>query len=331
MPRDWHVTCQFKQEIVPSSTFSFTHPHFYYQRTRWLSWLEALKWSSASQCVCTLVLWWIQTGAEWYGYFTWYFRVYMKCAQRCTTWLWPELQSESCVGHVHALCCTELKSCAVRLWVERQWEPLSRKCCNRYGRVLGPNTMLPSWRVRVYLCLYVHMVLCPCMCLLSWQRPAAHSSNIDGCRHVILHISSSYRWKMKCKKAPGITFVSHHIWVCILIYKYFKSVFLGLVWAVNVNVSSCYSFTPLPFYIPFSVTLIMMYCEVMSAVIMNCRKSHWRCSEYSYQCVLIFKYSHWYSREKAQNRARNLWSLKHFPGPETEGLQLVPVWRGAGS
>lgn len=225
----------------------------------------------------------------------------------------------------------KLKSCAVRLWVERQWEPLSRKCCNRYGRVLGPNTMLPSWRVRVYLCLYVHMVLCPCMCLLSWQRPAAHSSNIDGCRHVILHISSSYRWKMKCKKAPGITFVSHHIWVCILIYKYFKSVFLGLVWAVNVNVSSCYSFTPLPFYIPFSVTLIMMYCEVMSAVIMNCRKSHWRCSEYSYQCVLIFKYSHWYSREKAQNRARNLWSLKHFPGPETEGLQLVPVWRGAGS
>lgn len=90
----------------------------------------------------------------------------------------------------------------------------------------------------VYLCLYVHMFLLPCMCLLSWQRPAIHSRNIDGCRHVILHISSSYGWKMKCKKAPGITFVSHHIWVCILIYKYFKSVFLGLVWAVNVNVSS---------------------------------------------------------------------------------------------
>lgn len=104
----------------------------------------------------------IQTGATWYGYFTWYFRVNMNCAPRCTTWLWPALQSESCVSHVHALCCTELKSCAVRLWVERQWEPLSRKCCNRYGRVLGANTMLLSWRVLVCTCVY----MCTCFCFL---------------------------------------------------------------------------------------------------------------------------------------------------------------------
>lgn len=51
---------------------------------------------------------------------------------------------------------------------------------------------------------------------------------------------------MEMKKAPGTAFVTHHIWVCIFIYKCFKKSLFFRTWsAVNVDVSCCYGFTPL--------------------------------------------------------------------------------------
>ena len=105
-------------------------------------------------------------------------------------------------------------------------------------RVCGPNSTLLSWCVYVRICVYTCtcfcVIVCVSMCLLPWRRPAAHSSYINGCRHVILHISNSYGWKMEMKKAPETAFVTHHIWVCIFIYKCFKCLyFLFFRTAVN--------------------------------------------------------------------------------------------------
>lgn len=155
----------------------------------------------------------------------------MSCAHPCVKWLLllaraPEWVS---ISHVLGLCCLSGKVVLCGCELKGSESPWAGNAVIDM-RVWVPNSILLSWCVCVCICVY----MCTCfrvlvrvsMCLLPWQRPAAHSSYINGCRHVILHISNSYGWKMEMKKAPGTAFVTHHIWLCIFIYKCFKSYFI---------------------------------------------------------------------------------------------------------
>lgn len=92
------------------------------------------------------------------------------------------------------------------------------------------------------------------MCLLSWQRPAAHNSYISGCRLVIPHISNSYRWKMEMKK-PLEQDLSRITYGRVFLYTNVSNVFI-LSFCHH-----CYGFAPLPYCVPLLSQLIMIYCE----------------------------------------------------------------------
>lgn len=108
----------------------------------------------------------------------------------------------------------------VWLWVERQWGPLSRECCNRYSEVHKYNTT-------VMVCVdmygvYVHVSVSVGMYCSSSHQQFSQMGNGNE------------------KKAPATAFVMHQMWLCIFMLQ-MSFIFFRTLSAVNRDTSYCYS------------------------------------------------------------------------------------------